>query len=210
MHAVVQLPRFVGRYRDRDRRGVRCRPPRDFRPDHVAVQGLERRVVPSTSAGGAGGAVHALQRSSLSYPTPAGPGERLNVYVPPGPAPAGGRPVIIAIHGGGWRRSRARRATAIGSPRSSCRRDTSWSRLLNYELSTPRRPSWPANLDDVRSVVAWIRSGASTLGIDPNRVAAVGESAGGNLAELLGTDPGASGTGTASTRVNAVISFSGT
>jgi acetyl esterase/lipase len=36
----------------------------------------------------------------------------------------------------------------------------------------------------------------------------MGESAGGNLAELLGTDPGPPGTGTASTQVNAVIAFS--
>ena len=36
----------------------------------------------------------------------------------------------------------------------------------------------------------------------------MGESAGGNLAELLGTDPGPSGTGSASTQVDAVIAFS--
>jgi acetyl esterase/lipase len=53
-----------------------------------------------------------------------------------------------------------------------------------------------------------VRSGADRLGIDPNRVVAMGESAGGNLAELLGTDPGPSAPGTAATTVEAVIAFS--
>ncbi len=65
----------------------------------------------------------------------------------------------------------------------------------NYALSAPGHPTWPTNLDDVRSVVAWVRSNASELGIDPDRVVAMGESAGGNLAELLGTDPGPSRNG---------------
>jgi acetyl esterase/lipase len=147
-----------------------------------------------------------LERADVTYPTPAGPSEQLNVYSPIGPAPTGGRPVIIAIHGGGWRRldknGYGGRIAAAFVPQGYV------VVAPNYELSAPRRPSWPENLDDVRSVVAWVRSNANELGIDPNRVAAMGESAGGNLAELLGTDPGPSGAGTASTRVDAVIAFS--
>src|SRR5262249_27590547 len=206
MHISVQYPRFVGQLLDEHHRGVRDRPDRDFRPVDAEIQGLERRVMPSTSPDVVMGAGRALEQSSVTYPTLGGPRERLNVYVPPGAAPAGGRPVIIAIHGGGWRRlgkaGYGDRIASVFVPRGYV------VVAPNYALSAPGRPSWPTNLDDLRAVVAWVRSNADGLGIDPNRVAAMGESAGGNLAELLGTDAGPSGTGLASTEVNAVIAFS--
>jgi acetyl esterase/lipase len=168
---------------------------------------LELRALPSRLSPGVTQVADAIEQSTVTYPTPSGPRERLTVYVPPGPAPDGGRPVIIAIHGGGWRRlgkaGYGDRIAADFVPRGYV------VVAPNYELSTPRRPSWPANLDDVRSVVGWVRSNANGLGIDPNRLAAMGESAGGNLAELLGTDPGPDGVDGVSTRVNAVIAFSG-
>ena len=77
----------------------------------------------------------------------------------------------------------------------------------NYMLSAPGRPSWPVNLDDVRSVVAWVRTNADALGINVNEVAAIGESARADLAALLGTDPGPP-EGGVSTQVEAVIAFS--
>ena len=207
MPILPRRPRFVGQRPDRVRRGARRRPGREFRPDDVGIHGLERREMLSTMPLPTSGASRALEQSSVTYPTPGGPRERLSLYVPPGPAPAGGRPVIIAIHGGGWRRlgkaGYGDRIASIFVPQGYV------VVAPNYALSTPRHPSWPLNLDDVRSVVAWVRSNAGALGIDPNRVAAMGESAGANLAELLGTDPGPSGSGTASTKVNAVISFSG-
>ncbi|MGP0063576.1 MAG: alpha/beta hydrolase fold domain-containing protein [Isosphaeraceae bacterium] len=141
----------------------------------------------------------------MPYPTPAGPNESLNVYLPPGPVPPGGRPVLIAIHGGGWRRlDKNGYGDRIASAFVS-RGDVVVA--PNYMLSAPGRPSWPVNLDDVRSVVAWVRTNADVLGINVNEVAAIGESAGANLAALLGTDPGPP-EGGISTQVEAVIAFS--
>jgi acetyl esterase/lipase len=182
------------------------RPDRAFQPDEVPIDGLEDRTLlssPSTLARDA--AVPAIEQANVTYPTPAGPSEQLNVYEPRSPAPPGGRPVIIAIHGGGWRRLDK---SGYGDRIASAFVPNGYVVVApNYALSAPRRPSWPLNLDDVRSVVTWVRSNANELGIDPNRVVAMGESAGGNLAELLGTDS-PSGTGDASTRVDAVIAFS--
>lgn len=176
------------------------RPGRAFRPDCVADRHLERRAVPSASPA-ALGVAQAVEQANVTYPTPSGPVERLNVYVPPGPAPPGGRPVIVAIHGGGWRRYSK---DGYGGRIASAFVPHGYVVVApNYELSTPRHGSWPANLDDVRAAVAWVRSNASSLGINPDQVVAMGESAGGNLAELLGTDPGAP-----STAVNAVLAFS--
>ncbi len=142
---------------------------------------------------------------NVRYPTPAGPGESLNVYLPQGPVPADGRPVLIAIHGGGWRRldkgGYGDRIAGAFVPQGYV------VVAPNYMLSARGRPSWPVNLDDVRSVVAWVRTNAGELDINSNQVAAIGESAGANLAALLGTDPGPP-EGGVSTQVEAVIAFS--
>jgi acetyl esterase/lipase len=151
------------------------------------------------------GRVGIVERN-LAYSIPAGPAERLNVYLPEGPVPSGGRPVLIAIHGGGWRRFDK---NGYGDRIASAFVPQGYVVVApNYELSAPGRPSWPVNLEDVQSVVGWVRNNAGELGIDPNRVAAIGESAGANLAALLGTDPAPIGSSNASTQVDAVIGFS--
>ena len=95
---------------------------------------------------------HLIEEPNLPYPIPAGPSENLNVYLPQGPVPPGGRPVLVAIHGGGWRRlDKAGYGDRIASafvPRGYV------VVAPNYMLSAPGRPSWPVNLEDVRSVVA--------------------------------------------------------
>src|SRR5262249_42480924 len=54
----------------------------------------------------------------------------------------------------------------------------------SYRLA-PKDP-FPAQLDDVRCAVHWLRTHADRYGIDPSRVGVVGYSAGGHLAALLG------------------------
>ena len=41
---------------------------------------------------------------------------------------------------------------------------------------------WPAQIQDVKAAIRWTRANASSLGIDPKRIAVVGYSAGGHLA----------------------------
>ncbi len=147
-----------------------------------------------------------IEMSNISYPTPAGPGEQLNVYLPAGPVPSGGHSVLIAIHGGGWRRLDK---DGYGNRIASAFVSRGYVVIApNYMLSAPGRPTWPINLEDLRSVVTWVRTQANVLGINPNEVAAIGESAGANLAALLGTDPAPTVPGDVSTQVEAVIAFS--
>jgi acetyl esterase/lipase len=114
--------------------------------------------------------------------------------------------VLIAIHGGGWKRLSK---TGYGARIAGAFVTSGYAVVApNYALSAPRRPSWPTNLEDLQGVVSWVRTHAGELNIDPNRVAAIGESAGANLADLLGTDPAPSGSSGVSTSVNAVIAFS--
>ncbi len=129
---------------------------------------------------------------------------RLDLYLPgAGLAPRDGRPAVVAIHGGGWR----------GGTKNTYGREVArLARLgyvvasVEYVLSEPGRPTWPDNLDDVREAVRWVRGHAGDYGIDPGRIAALGSSAGGHLAELLGTQARGD---EPETRVQAVVNLYG-
>jgi acetyl esterase/lipase len=142
----------------------------------------------------------------VSFPTGDGQFEQLDVYLPANPAPPGGRPVLVAIHGGGWRRFDK---TEYGRRIASAFVADGYVVVApNYELSAPDRPTWPVNLEDVQAAVRWVRSNAGALDINPNKIAAIGESAGANLAALLGTSSNQSTGGGVSAAVDAVVAFS--
>jgi acetyl esterase/lipase len=143
---------------------------------------------------------------NIPFPTVEGHSELLDVYTPMNPAPTGGRPAIVAIHGGGWRRfSKAGYGSRVAD---AFVQDGYVVVAPNYVLSAPGSPSWPLNLEDVQAAVRWVRSNAGTLGVNPNEIVAMGESAGANLAALLGTySTQASGAGV-SAAVDAVVASS--
>ncbi len=59
---------------------------------------------------------------------------------------------------------------------------------VDYRLSGEAR--FPAQLHDVKAAIRWVRGNASQLGVDPSKVLAWGESAGGHLAMLAGLTAG--------------------
>ena len=61
---------------------------------------------------------------------------------------------------------------------------------INYKLSRPGArlvPTWPQSLHDAKTAVRWLRKNAGRWQIDPDRIGAMGGSAGGNLAAMLAT-----------------------
>src|SRR5271165_136537 len=56
---------------------------------------------------------------------------------------------------------------------------------INYRLSS--ETLLPAQLEDCKAAIRWLRAHADEFGIDPNRIGVWGASAGGNLAALVGT-----------------------
>jgi acetyl esterase/lipase len=138
----------------------------------------------------------------VSYPAANGQSQLLDVYLPKAPTPPGGWPVMIAIHGGGWRSGDK---SGYGANIAVAFVPKGYAVVApNYTLSQPGQPSWPTALQDLQAAVRWVRTNAASLGFDPERVIAVGESAGANLAALLGTaSPGAH-----NAAVDAVVAFS--
>jgi len=104
---------------------------------------------------------------------------RLFVYEPAGHKPTDRRPAIVFFFGGGWRG---------GSPRQFHQH----SRYLasrgmvamtaEYRVGGRHKVKPFKCVADAKSAVRWIRANAATLGIDPDRIAAGGGSAGGHLA----------------------------
>lgn len=144
----------------------------------------------------------------LVYRTVGSRRARLDVYLPEGTPPPGGRPAVVAIHGGGWRGGSKRHYGPMAAQLSQHGYAVV---AVDYLLSRPGTPSWPANLEDVREAVRWTRRHAPAYGIDPARIVALGESAGGHLAALLGTRPAEARAepSAPSDRVEAVIDFYG-
>jgi len=113
---------------------------------------------------------------------------------------------MVTIHGGGWRSSDK---AAFGLRNANAFTQYGYVVVApNYVLSAPGQPSWPVNYEDVQAAVRWVRSNAGTMGFNPNEIVAEGESAGANLAALLGVySPQSSGNG-ASSAVEAVVAVS--
>ena len=80
---------------------------------------------------------------------------------------------------------------------------------IDYRLARPGSPSWPAVVDDLREAVRWVRRHSGEFGVDPGRIAVMGQSSGGHLASLLATLPDEPGPDGVSSRVQAVVSFYG-
>jgi len=101
-----------------------------------------------------------------------------DLYLPDTDVPA---PVVVMIHGGGWRNGGvddmarfARRVAEAGFAVFN----------ITYRLAPEHK--FPAQLEDVRAAVRWLRSSAAVYNIDPDRIGAWGYSAGAHLAMLLG------------------------
>lgn len=129
------------------------------------------------------GCVHSLPKSvatqkNLEYSRVTGKPLLLDLYTPR--EVSGKLPVLVWIHGGSWR---------YGSKDPCPLAFIAASNLaivsLNYRLSG--EAPFPAQLEDCKAAIRWLRAHANTYHLDPERIGVFGASAGGHLAALLGT-----------------------
>jgi acetyl esterase/lipase len=119
-------------------------------------------------------------------------------------------PAIVCIHGGGWRggkREDLRQTIPVLAGRGYV------AVTISYRLSSEAK--WPAQIQDCKAAIRWLRSNAKKYKTDPDRIGVMGFSAGGHLACMLGaTDKndgfeGSGGNPDQPSRVQAVVSFFG-
>lgn len=98
-------------------------------------------------------------------------------------------PCVINFHGGGWVQGNPEQSVWLSSGVAARNRVVVVT--PSYRLA-PEHP-FPAGVDDARDAMAWVVEHADELGINPERIAVMGDSAGGNLAavvSLLARDAG--------------------
>jgi acetyl esterase/lipase len=137
-----------------------------------------------------------------------GPHERnkLDLYVPPGD---GAKPLIIWVHGGAWQGG----SKGPNNPAMPMLARGYAVAAINYRLS--QHAKFPAQIEDCKAAVRYLRANAAKYSLDPNHFGAWGASAGGHLVALLGTSgdvkelEGDGGNPGVSSRVQAVCDWFG-
>ena len=94
-------------------------------------------------------------------------------------------PAIVCIHGGGWSKGSRQGYSRIAQALAKKGFVTA---TISYRLSGVAQ--FPAQIEDCRAAVDWLRAHAADYGIDPSRMASIGHSAGGHLSALLATSDG--------------------
>jgi acetyl esterase/lipase len=145
-----------------------------------------------------------LQPTVLEYK----PQRRILIYSPPDHSiKTNARPLLIFIHGGGW---------GQGNPEMfslQCRYFAlrGWvAATVQYRLTSQQGVTVFDCIADVKSAVRWVRAHADKLGIDPGKIVALGDSAGGHLAACTGIIVGLDAKDddlTVSSRANAMVLF---
>lgn len=106
---------------------------------------------------------------------------KLDIARPPVDEPTGQRRMcIVAIHGGGWAMGRREELAAIMNAYAA---QGAVCATISYRLA-PADP-WPAQIMDCADAVRFLRANAERFDIDPNRIGAIGFSAGAHLAMML-------------------------
>lgn len=90
---------------------------------------------------------------------------------------AGLRPAIVVVHGGGWRKGRPESVRGFGELLG---RAGFVCLLADYRLTT--EACWPAQIEDVKCAIRFLRANSESLEVDSERIGIVGDSAGGHLA----------------------------
>jgi acetyl esterase/lipase len=119
-------------------------------------------------------------------------------------------PAVVCIHGGGW----------VGGDRKQMKQTIEVLAGRGYVAISPDyrlapRDRFPAQIEDCKAAIRWLRANADKYHVDPQRIGAVGFSAGAHLACLLGVTTkddkleGKGGNAEQSSAVQGVVSFFG-
>src|SRR4051794_1945937 len=116
-----------------------------------------------------------ISLETLAYASRNGVDLKIDVYRPEGKPKA----AVVLLHGGAWRRGSKE---AVGPSARALAGHGFVALAAQYRLL--RDAAWPAQIQDVNSAIRWARRNAGNLGVDGNKIAVEGLSAGGHLALL--------------------------
>lgn len=123
--------------------------------------------------------VPAVKPAELSYGKD--PLQKLDYWRPT----TAGSPLVLFVHGGGWKRGDKNNATGEHKPAHYLQQGYAFA-SINYRLVPAATVEQQAQ--DVASALAYLIRQAQSLGFDASRVVLMGHSAGAHLSALVGTD----------------------
>ena len=116
-------------------------------------------------------------RKDLEYGRAGGESQRLDACVPDGKGPF---PAVMLVHGGGW--TSGDKTTGVDPLFATLSKSGLGWISVNYRLAPKYR--YPAAVEDVEAAIRWVKKHAVELNVDPERLALLGESAGGHLVAM--------------------------
>lgn len=119
-----------------------------------------------------------MQRN-VTYCTAGGEALKMDLFLPQ--SSGGHAPVVVYIHGGSWVGGDK---FEVGLAGNELARKGYVVASINYRLGPKHK--WPAQIQDAKCAIRYLRASAAQYKLDPDRIAAWGSSAGGHLAALLG------------------------
>ena len=147
---------------------------------------------------------------NVVYGQAGGKSLRMDIFLPR--SSEGARPVAVSLHGGGWSYGAKWNGQGLLAASELLKRGYVFA-SINYRLAP--RHKFPDQIEDAKCAIRFLRAHAAQYQLDPQRIAALGSSAGGHLAALLGTTDasagfeGSGGWPDESSRVQAVVDMFG-
>jgi len=117
-------------------------------------------------------------RNGVTYATHDGVALQGDLYLPAGPGP---HPALVAVHGGGWQAG-VRGAFQFWGPWLAERGYALFA--ISYRLAKKGEKRFPQAVNDVLAAVQFVRGGAASIKVDPERIGLFGASAGAHLSSL--------------------------
>jgi acetyl esterase/lipase len=115
----------------------------------------------------------------------------VDIYRPKGKA---AKPLVLYIHGGGWVAGHTRHSGALSNfPQALAKLASEGFVVASLEYRLSGEAPYPAQLQDARAALRFLKDNAAKYGIDPKRVGVWGGSAGGHLTGLVATTCGETG-----------------
>lgn len=126
-------------------------------------------------------------RSDIVYAAPwsSGQTQKLDLYgLTSWETSSGTHPVVVFLHGGAWVSGDKSFLSDRMPLVNTLLQNGYLVASVNYRLAS--ESPWPAQINDAKSAIRFLRANAGKYGIDPDGIAVFGESAGAHLAMMLG------------------------
>ncbi|MEQ1825504.1 MAG: alpha/beta hydrolase fold domain-containing protein [Pirellula sp.] len=111
------------------------------------------------------------------------PRQRLDLYLPKKRTSDKPLPMVVFIHGGGWRNGDKNGGLNWVAPYLASGNYAGAS--IGYRLTGESQ--WPAQIHDCKAAIRWLKAHAKEYDVDENKIGVIGTSAGGHLVSMLGT-----------------------